>query len=70
MIKAQQFKTDMSKILDDLPESKIIELMDFANFLRNQYAPSKTAVDESSLMIQQESLKNIWDNPEEDIYEL
>ncbi|MBU1615104.1 hypothetical protein KJ693_07305 [bacterium] len=30
----------------------------------------KSQIDESSLLLQQKSLGKIWDNPEEDIYEL
>lgn len=29
---------------------------------------SKSGINEESLMLQQESLKKIWDHPEEDIY--
>jgi hypothetical protein len=31
---------------------------------------TKTQVDESSLLLQQQALKNIWDSEEEDAYEL
>ena len=31
---------------------------------------TKTQVDEGSLLLQQEALKNIWDSKEEDAYEL
>jgi hypothetical protein len=31
---------------------------------------TKTRVDESSLLLQQQALKNIWDSEEEDVYEL
>ena len=30
----------------------------------------ETQVDESSLLLQQQALKNIWDSEEEDVYEL
>ena len=30
----------------------------------------ETQVDESSLLLQQQALKNIWDSKEEDVYEL
>ena len=30
----------------------------------------KTQVDEGSLLLQQQALKNIWDSEEEDVYEL
>ena len=31
---------------------------------------AETQVDESSLLLQQQALKNIWDSEEEDVYEL
>jgi len=31
---------------------------------------TETQVDEGSLLLQQQALKNIWDSEEEDIYEL
>ena len=30
----------------------------------------ETQIDESSLLLQQQALKNIWDSKEEDVYEL
>ena len=30
---------------------------------------TKTQIDESSLLLQQQALKNIWDSEEEDVYE-
>ncbi|MCU0285293.1 MAG: hypothetical protein MUF15_02735 [Acidobacteria bacterium] len=45
--------------------------MDYADYLRSRYPKkNKSGVDEESLILQQECLKTIWDNPEEDIYEL
>jgi len=67
----QQYKVELSNILEELPEEKIIDLFNFAKFLGSQYSEKTiSAVDKSSLLLQQESLSKIWDSPEEDIYEL
>ena len=47
-----------------------MELMDYAVYLGSRYSPRQQGVTEESLLLQQEALKKIWDNPEEDIYEL
>ena len=65
---SRKFQEELSSIVEKLPEAKVREVIDFANFL--VYKSSRSAIDESALLIQQESLKKIWDNPEEDIYEL
>lgn len=71
MLALKQYKTELSKVLDQLPEDKIIELIDFAKFLSSQYnQTSKSSVDEWALILQQKSLSRIWDNQEEDVYEL
>lgn len=71
MLKMEKFQTDLTKMLEILPEEKIIELIDFAKFLTNQYAEkTESVIDKSSLLLQQRALSRIWDNPEEDTYEL
>lgn len=68
---AKQFKRKLFIMIDILPKEKVIELFDFAKFLTDQYLKkTKSAIDENSLFLQQQSLSKIWDNPEEDIYEL
>jgi len=70
MLTMKQYKTDLTKIIESLPEEKIIELIDFAKFLSLHYSKGKSAIDNNSLLLQQKSLNHIWDNPGEDIYEL
>lgn len=70
MLTMRQYKTDLTKMLEKLPEEKIIELVDFARFLANQYSKTKSAIDKSSLLLQQKALNHIWGDSEEDIYEL
>lgn len=71
MLTRRQYQTDLTKMLEMLPEDKIVELVDFARFLTNQYSKkAESAIDKSSLLLQQNALNHIWDNPEEDIYEL
>jgi len=71
MISKKQYKTILYNVLEHLPEDKIIELFDFAIFLKNQYGlPATLSIDKGSLLLQQKSLSKIWDNQEEDVYEL
>ena len=67
----KKYKEELFKVLDQIPENKIIELFDFAQFLMSQSAQSsKSSVDKEFLLLQQKSLSKVWDNPEEDVYEL
>ena len=67
----KQYKKQLSIILDNLPIKKVIELFDFAQFLNEQYLKGKkSAINKNSLLIQQQSLRKIWDSSEEDVYEL
>ena len=67
----KQYKKQLSIILDNLPIKKVIELSDFAQFLNEQYLKGKnSALNKNSLLIQQQSLRKIWDFSEEDVYEL
>ena len=67
----KQYKKQLSMILDNLPIKKVIELFDFAQFLNEQYLKGKkSAINKNSLLIQQQSLRKIWDSSEEDVYEL
>ena len=56
-------------IIDRLPEAKVEELMDYAAYLGSRYSRRQQGVTEESVLLQQEALKKIWDNPEEDIYD-
>ena len=77
MLQKQQYKEDLLKVLDVLPEQKISQLIEFASFLmfshpkRHQHKKNiSTTIDKQCLLMQQKSLSEIWDNPEEDIYDL
>ncbi|UCH94539.1 MAG: DUF2281 domain-containing protein [Candidatus Aminicenantes bacterium] len=71
MLAVQEYKLKIDRIIDRLPESKIEELLDYATYLSTKYSQqTESGVDASSLILQQEALKKIWDDPEEDIYEL
>jgi len=71
MLKLRQYEKELIKVVDKLPENKVLEVIDFAKFLKSQhYNSSKSQIDESSLLLQQRSLGKIWDSPEEDIYDL
>jgi hypothetical protein len=67
----KQCKTELIELINDLPEENIMELFDFARFLVSQYCKKRVSqIDHASLRLQQQALSNIWDNAEEDLYEL
>lgn len=71
MLKLKQYENELIKVIDKLPEDKVIEVIDFAKFLKSKHSLiSKSQIDESSLLLQQKSLSKIWESPEEDIYDL
>ena len=71
MLKLRHYEKELIKVVDKLPEDKVIEVIDFAKFLKSQHpGTSKSQIDEGSLLLQQRSLSKIWDSPEEDIYDL
>jgi len=60
-IKKMRLKTGMRfKLLVDEEDILLLRLV----------REEGTQVDESSLLLQQQALKNIWDSKEEDVYEL
>ena len=64
-------KTELIQLINDLPEEKVMELFDYARFLVSQYCKrSVSQIDQDSLLLQQQALSKIWDNAEEDLYEL
>ena len=69
MVLTKQFMNEFLHFLDILPDNKIVELYDFARFLAYEYPNKDTQIDEASLRVQEMALKNIWGDPEEDIYE-
>lgn len=71
MLKLKQNEIELIKLVDKLPDDKVLEVIDFARFLKSQQSrTSRSNIDESSLLLQQKSLSKIWDSPEEDIYDL
>jgi hypothetical protein len=71
MLGVQEYKLKIDRIIERLPESKVEELLDYATYLSTRYSKqTQSWIDASSLILQQEALKKIWDDPEEDIYEL
>ncbi|MCD6206605.1 MAG: hypothetical protein J7J06_01280 [Methanosarcinales archaeon] len=60
-IKKMRLKTGMRfKLLADEEDVLVLRLV----------REEETQVDEGSLLLQQQALKNIWDSKEEDVYEL
>jgi len=70
MTLTEYYKNEILQLLSALSEEKISELYDFAQFLAKQRPASKSQVDEAALHLQKKSLEKIWEDPEEDIYEL
>lgn len=71
MPQLKQYELELIKVVDKLPENKVLELIDFAKFLKSQYIGTpRSQIDKGSLLLQQTSLSKIWDDPEEDIYDL
>jgi len=71
MIATQYNQAVLVEILEQRPDEKIAEIIAFGKYLTSKY-PKKAVlqIDESALLLQQKSLSKIWDDPEEDIYEL
>jgi len=57
------------KQLDELPPELTQEVLDFIEFLRIKKA-KKEMSEQNLLLIQQESLRKIWDSEDEDLYEV
>jgi hypothetical protein len=71
MLSKKEFKNELMQLLDILPDEKIYIIIDFARYLTQKCKKeNESAVDNESLIIQQQALAHIWDNPKEDIYEL
>ncbi|MBI5554426.1 MAG: DUF2281 domain-containing protein [Elusimicrobia bacterium] len=71
MAATKLYEKDLINIFERLPEDKANELLEFAHFLAFQYSKKPSSkVDKAALLLQQKALSKIWDNPEEDIYEL
>jgi hypothetical protein len=71
MITTNHNHVELAEILQQLPEEKVAELIDFAKFLLTRYVQkSNSQIDESALLLQQKALAKIWNDPEEDVYEL
>jgi len=58
----------ISPKIEKLMKSAALRFIDFINKLI--YRPPGSEIDLDCLLIQQESLKKIWDHPEEDRYNL
>lgn len=63
-------KEKILNLLDRLPDSRMDEVIDFVEYLSIKDKGVNSGVDESSLRLQQRSLKKIWGSSEEDLYEL
>jgi hypothetical protein len=63
------YEESITQKLQDLSPELLEEVIDFIDFLKIKRM-KKGHIDVSSLLLQQESLARIWDNENEDVYEL
>ncbi len=63
-------KVEILELLEQLPDSKMEEVLDFVEYLKIKDEGTSSGIDESSLRLQGKSLRKIWNSPEEDLYEL
>ncbi len=57
----------ITKVIQELSQDKVVEVLEFAKSLASQ---SGSQLSRGDLVLQQKALSRIWDNPEEDVYEL
>jgi len=62
-------KKDILKQINELPPELTQEVLDFIEFLKTKRL-KKEPLERSLLLIQQESLKKIWDSEDENLYEI
>jgi len=62
-------KKAILKQLDELPPELTQEVLDFIGFLRIKRAKEGMS-EQNLLLIQQENLRKIWDNEDENLYEI
>lgn len=73
MLNMQDYKAKISRIIDRLPQQKVVELMDFAAFLSARYSDSvdhAKLMDDDSLLQQTEAMKSTLSNSKEDIFRI
>jgi len=71
MSEINQYTKELSSIVENLPEEKVREIINFAKFLICEDTQQKfSMVDKNALFLQQQALNKIWSDPQEDIYEL
>ena len=63
------YEERITEKIQDLSPELLEEVIDFIEFLKIKRM-KKSHIDVSSLLLQQESLSRIWDNGNEDLYEL
>ena len=62
-------RTNIIKQIEGLPPDMIQEVMDFIDFIKLKRIDRINA-DREALLLQQESLRGIWESDAEDLYEL
>ena len=62
-------QTNIIKRIEELTPDMIQQIIDFIDFLKLKRM-DKLNSDEGALLVQQESLRKIWESDAEDLYEL
>lgn len=66
---SSESKENILKSIETLPSQKIQEVIDFIEFLKLRSRIKPTGIDTPSLLLQQDTLRKIWED-EEELYEL
>lgn len=66
---SSESKENILKSIETLPSQKIQEVIDFIEFLKLRSRLKPTGIDTPSLLLQQDTLRKIWED-EEELYEL
>jgi len=69
MANVDSSQTGIIKRVEGLPPDMIQEVIDFIDFLKSKRM-DKFNSDKGALLLQQESLRRIWESDAEDMYEL
>lgn len=66
---ADSSQTNIIKRIEGLPPDMIQEIIDFIDFLKLKRMDNLNS-DKGELLLQQDSLRRIWESDDEDLYEL
>ena len=65
----REYTSELTRVLRALPDEKVAAVVEFARRISRPVA-SADEIEQGALLLQQQSLSSIWDDPAEDLYEL